>query len=338
VLEIVAIVLIGVALLVVAGRGLYRLWSRGGVDKSVAILVGGGVLLVAIGLGLPETGMPLWLRNTVDLMLVAAFSALVAYGELVSRYRDSPARLFGTLSTSLYLLTNIAGGIAALLIVHKLQVFTDASAKAPRLYAILLAGFAAVAFFRSSLFTMRVGGSDMGVGPSALLQSLLAATDREINRSQAKDRGNSIKDIMRDIDFAKAQLALPSLCFTLVENITAEEQKGLSDQIKSLASSDLSGEQKSVLLGAYLIRQVGANVLKVAVGALRQGLTTTTPGPTGATGAGATGATGGTGATGATGGATGATGATGGTGATGATGGATGATGATGGTGATGAT
>ena len=36
--EIAAIVVIGVALLAAAGWGLYRLWNRGGVDKSVAIL------------------------------------------------------------------------------------------------------------------------------------------------------------------------------------------------------------------------------------------------------------------------------------------------------------
>jgi len=223
-------------------------------------------MLLLLGLGLPRSAGEPW-SDVVDLAIVAWFAGFVAYGELVSRYHDRPAQLIGAPPTPLYLLINIAAGIAALLIVNKLGL--AANTKAPRLYAILLAGFGAVAFFRTSLFTMRIAGADIGIGPSAVLQSLLAAADRMIDRDQAQGRATDVAGIMRDIDFEKARYALPSLCFVLVENITPADQEGVNQQIERLAQAPgVSVDQKAIILGVYLIRQVGADVLDLAVQAL----------------------------------------------------------------------
>lgn len=239
-----------------------RIWA---IARSLIIILFGGIVLLVVGFYLPKTGGR-W-QTVWDLLIVAWFSGCVAYAELVSRYHDSPARLFGALATPLYLLLNIAAGVAALLIVLKLQVV--AHTQAPRLYAILLAGFGAIAFFRSSLFTVRIGETDVGVGPSALLHSLLGAADRIIDRDQAQGRATDVAGIMREVDFDKAQASLPSLCFALVENITPTDQEGVGTQIKRLATSaDISLDQKAIILGVYLIRMVGADVLDLAVQAL----------------------------------------------------------------------
>ncbi len=228
--------------------------------------LGGGVVLLFIGYGLPRSGVAPW-RGIVDLAIVAWFSGFVAYGELASRYHDSPTRLIGAPPTPLYLLINIAAGVAALLIVNRLGI--TLGTKAPRLYAILLAGFGAVAFFRTSLFTLRIADADIGIGPSAVLQSLLAAADRMIDRDQAQGRATDVSGIMRDVDFDKARKALPSLCFILVENMTPADQEGVSQQIERLAeAAGVSTDQRAIILGVYLIRQVGADVLDLAVQAL----------------------------------------------------------------------
>jgi hypothetical protein len=236
------------------------------VARSLIVILGGGLFLIVVGFWLPSSADEPW-RTIADLAIVAWFSGFVAYAELVSRYLDSPARLVGAPPTPFYLLINMAAGIAALLIVKKLGIFTGT--KAPRLYAILLAGFGAIAFFRSSLFTVRVGDTDVGIGPSALLQSLLSASDRMIDRDQAQGRATDVAGIMRDVDFDKARASLPSLCFLLVENITPADQEGVGGQIKRLAAAaDVSPDQKAIILGVYLIRQVGADVLDLAVQAL----------------------------------------------------------------------
>ena len=176
--------------------------------------------------------------------------------------------LLGAPPTPLYLLVNATAGIAAWLIVRNTGVLSTAGSH-QRLFEMLLASFGAVAFFRTSFFTVRVGGTDIGIGPSAVLQALLGAADRMLDRDQAQGRASDVAGIMRDIDFRKAQIALSSLCLTLVQNLTPDDQKGLSDQIKTLAdATDLSDEAKSVILGVYLIRLVGADVLYLAVQAL----------------------------------------------------------------------
>jgi hypothetical protein len=231
----------------------------------VALISGGAVIPLGLGLYLPKSSEEPW-RTLVDLFFVAGFSGLVAYGELVSRYRDSVVQLISAPPTPVYLLANIAAGIGALLIVHRLGIVSDT--RAPRLYEVMLASFGAVAFFRSSLLTVRVGGTDIGIGPSALLQALLGAADRMIDRDQAQGRGTDVAGIMRKVCFAKAQVALPTLCFTLVEDMAPSDQKGVSDQIRSLAEAADIRDAKAIILGVYLIRQVGADVLELAVQAL----------------------------------------------------------------------
>jgi hypothetical protein len=138
-----------------------------------------------------------------------------------------------------------------------------------RLYEILLASFGAIAFFRTSFFTARIGGADIGIGPSALLQSLLGAADRMIDRDQAQGRADGVAKIMREVEFRKAQAALPSLCFILVESLSVAEQQQGGEQIKQLVErKDIDDESKSILLGVYLIRFVGADVLEDAVSAM----------------------------------------------------------------------
>lgn len=45
-----------------------------------------------------------------------------------------------------------------------------------------MAGVSAMAFFRSSLFVVRAGDRDVGVGPSGFLQIFLTAADRAVDR------------------------------------------------------------------------------------------------------------------------------------------------------------
>lgn len=218
-------------------------------------------------------------KDAIEYCVVAGLSGLVAYGELLSRYRDDPRRLFGAGSTPAYILVNIGGGIAAVVIIRYTGALKDAHPL--RLYEILLASFGAIAFFRTSLFTARVGSTDIGIGPSAVLQSLLGAADRMIDRDQAEGRAEDVAGIMRAVDFAKAQVALPTFCFILVQNLTAEDQKAVAEQVKDLAAAtNVSDDAKAIILGVYLIRLVGADVLERSVRALGSNITKT-PAPSG---------------------------------------------------------
>jgi hypothetical protein len=57
---------------------------------------------------------------------------------------------------------------------------------------IFSAGFSAMVLLRSSLFTVRIGSQDVDTGPAAVLQQLLAALDRQIDRREGQLRQLSV--------------------------------------------------------------------------------------------------------------------------------------------------
>jgi hypothetical protein len=108
-----------------------------------------------------------------------------------------------------------------------------------------------------------------GIGPSTLLKSLLDASDLSINRGQATARADDVAPVMVDIVFDKAKTTLPTLCMTLVEGFPDDQRKQLGEQIAQLDSDPtVEPTAKTTILGAYLIRQFGAEVLARAVATL----------------------------------------------------------------------
>jgi hypothetical protein len=104
--------------------------------------------------------------DLVDYLVAALLGALVGGTELVSRYRDAPQSALLSRPAWLY-------------------VFLNASASA-------LALWLAMALFRTSLFTVRAGDRDVGVGPGSLLQTLRDAVDREVDRARGQARGSRL--------------------------------------------------------------------------------------------------------------------------------------------------
>jgi hypothetical protein len=203
--------------------------------------------------------------DIIGLAFVSFFSGLVGFSEIAQRYRDRPLRLLTVTPALIYIYINIAAGVGAFALVQEFQVFKGAHAA---LYDVMLASFGAVAFFRSSLFTARVGDADVDVGPATLLKGLLSVTDQLINRWQAGDRAQEIAQTMRTIDFDKAKDGLSILCLTSVEYITPEQQAAFGNAVKKLSTDVPDPVQRSILLGVYLTQLVGPEVLTRAVSAM----------------------------------------------------------------------
>lgn len=229
-------------------------------------------LLLVAAITLTQAAVFLWLKDQpfdrwtgAGFFCAGLFSGAVGFGELIARYRDNPDRLLGAPATAAYIAVNVAAGVAALALVRHFEVFGQASTPNAALKEVLLASFGAIAFFRSSLFTARIGEADIGIGPSTLLKALLESTDRLVNRAQAEDRAEDVGNCMAGIDFDKAKVALPALCFVLYEGLTPAEQTAVANQIADLAAQTIDPFAKSRILGVYLLRQVGASVLARAV-------------------------------------------------------------------------
>jgi hypothetical protein len=207
----------------------------------------------------------------VDYVVVALLGASVAVGELVTRYRDAPSQALRSAPALLYIALNAAASLAALSLVH---VFgwtfgvSPSNPEAVRWTQVLAAGFGAMALFRSSLFIVKVGGQDFGIGPGGVLQSLLSAADRGVDRWRGGKRDEAVKK-MKGISFAKAHGSLPAYCLQLMQNVSADDAKRLADQVELLANdSDMPEATKARVLSLLLMNVVGEEVVLKAVDTL----------------------------------------------------------------------
>jgi hypothetical protein len=209
----------------------------------------------------------------IDGLIVFLIGASVGIGELVARYRDEPMRAIRTRPAALYIVIN---GLASLFALVAIRTFgatpggNDPTA-AQRLTNLLLAGFGAMAVFRTSLFVVRVANTDIGVGPIAFLQILLGATDRGVDRKRASERAEKVVRIMGNLDPALAYTALPAFAIMLMQNLTLDDQKAIGDQVKGLArpDSEIPEQAKILNVGLLLMNFVGEEVLEDAVRGIR---------------------------------------------------------------------
>jgi mRNA-degrading endonuclease toxin of MazEF toxin-antitoxin module len=202
-------------------------------------------------------------------LVAAALGALVGATELISRYRDRPASLIRVVSTWAYVLINAGAGAAALLLMHIFGWDFGAAAGERGAIQVLVASFGSMALFRSALFTVRIHDQDVPVGPSTLLTALLAAADRGVDRMVAQTRSAKSREIMMHVSFKKSQLALPTLCLALLQNVSAEDQRDLRTAVDALAGSDMTDTQKALNLGLLLMNVAGPDVVSAAVRTLR---------------------------------------------------------------------
>lgn len=196
----------------------------------------------------------------------ASVGAMVGLAELLSRYRESRL-IWRSAAAYAYLGLNAAAAVVALHFFAK---------QFPRLDGLELAtasGVGAMAIFRTSLFVVRVGETDVAIGPGGFLQLLLTAADRGVDRLLGAGRSRVVAEIMNGVAFSKAYQALPVSCLNLVQGLPAAEQQTLGQDIRDLvANTDMADRIKSYNLGLLLVQAVGVDVLREAVVALAPSL------------------------------------------------------------------
>ena len=198
----------------------------------------------------------------LDWAAAAALGGIVGVSELISRYKDDPWAAIKSWPAIFYLSINSAASVGALLLMP------DGWLGLSRGMRILMAGISAMAFFRTSLFVVRAGDRDVGVGPSGFLQIFLGAADRAVDRKRAAARSDAVDKVMKGVDFAKAWKALPPYCLALMQNISPEDQRVLTRVVEDLDKRDAEPNVRALLLGIELINVVGVDVLTTAVESL----------------------------------------------------------------------
>jgi hypothetical protein len=207
----------------------------------------------------------------IDYVGVAVFGALVGLAELVSRYRDEPVRAVNNWPSYIYVAINSLISMGALTLIQAnwwQGPPKEAPGSSTRLMQVLLAGFGAMAFLRTSIFTLRIANQDIGIGPSAVVQALLRAVDSAVDRLRALDRDQAVTTTMAQVSFEKAYQLLPAHCLALMQNLPQEDQVALGRQVEAISRMNISDSMKARLLGLALLNVVGEEVLFTAVSSL----------------------------------------------------------------------
>ncbi len=208
-------------------------------------------------------------------LIVVSVAGLVGCGELVARYRDAPLDVLWHAPGWFYVAVNALAGLVALMTIDAFDWTFGAQTEASkRIIQVSTAGISAMAVLRSAVFTIRISGNDVPAGPSALMKIILDAADRAVDRGRAQRRSQAVQGIMQDVRFDKAIKKLPSDCFALMQNVSAEEQKAVLKEITSLENDDSLGNMpRSRQLGLVLMNVVGEDVLRQSVKALKAQIT-----------------------------------------------------------------
>jgi hypothetical protein len=205
-----------------------------------------------------------------DYLLVAVLGSVVGIAELVSRYRDAPWRAVRNSAAVWYVTLNALAAVSALALIRVFGLTFGGQGHAQqRTLQVLLAGFGALAFLRTSIFILRVGGRDIGIGPVTVLQVILFATDRDVDRRRAVERARAVTDALRGLSFAEVREALPIYCLTLMQNVPADEKAEVEQQLREITELRMEDALKANALGLALMNVVGQKALEAAAAAVR---------------------------------------------------------------------
>ena len=210
----------------------------------------------------------------LDFSAVFLLGALVGIAELVSRYRDAPWKVLTNGPAAAYIAVNGAAAAVAMGLIRAFGWKFGAAADTVRPTQVLVAGIGAMALFRTSLFTVRAGDKDIGVGPARFLQIFLDAADREVDRVRARSRSQHVGQLMDGLDYRKASEGLVPYCLALMQNVPKEEQERLREPLVLLDGATFDEAIKVRILGLHLMKVVGPEVLTGAVETLRERMKT----------------------------------------------------------------
>lgn len=204
-----------------------------------------------------------------DYLAVGALGAMIGFVEILSRYKDAPFKVSFSLPGVFYLLINALASVIALWAIRLFGIsFTDNpnwTAEMVRWLQVGVAGLASMTLFRSALFTFRIGDQDVSVGPNAILQVLLVAVDKEVDRMRGAIRAKIVEDAMKDITFEEAITNLPPVVLALMQNLSDKDKKEILDSVKIALESKAPERARIMTLGLNMINVVGEDILKAAI-------------------------------------------------------------------------
>ncbi len=203
--------------------------------------------------------MPLGVAYLVSVVL----GALVGAVEVFQRYRAEPFLALLNRWGGAYVAFNAVVAAAAFWVAVEAEALNSSSGTLTLLRWAAVAGFGSAALLRAKLLNIKLSdGKEVALGPEIVVQTFLAILDRELDRYRARRRFDTVRKLLLGVDFERAKLRLPLQVFQAMQTVTEEETQRLMNGVAEVDEmATLSSQDKSYLLGFYLLDLVGEDFL-----------------------------------------------------------------------------
>ena len=216
----------------------------------------------------------------MSLILIANYLIVFVIGfaysfiELLSKYKDG-SHIFQVSAGWIYMLLNGVISATAYYILNQWNIKVDEQ-NISEATKMIIAGVSAMVIIRSSIFSIKIVNSEIKKEVTPFIQVLLDWVNKKFDQKRAGLRLKEVKEIMKNVDFEKAELILPDLCITHMKTITYDDQKIIGakvEEIKKLINLENSKIDanfvKTLKLGMLLADTAGIGILKDAVEVLK---------------------------------------------------------------------
>jgi len=178
----------------------------------------------------------MYLGPVVSMML----GLTVGASEILSRYRDEPFTAVFTLPGICYLFLNGAVSLIAYLLLTAYGSAILPGVSKDHLFTSIVAGLSSMVIMRSKLFTLRTdNGEEYGVGPDAIIQTFLNATDRQIDRFRSQKRQKLVYEACKKIKNPAIAPDFFTIAIASFQNLSDSEKRELKDIIERLKEQKL---------------------------------------------------------------------------------------------------
>ncbi len=197
-------------------------------------------------------------------VIAVVIGVLVGAVEIFQRFRAEPLAAISNRWGVGYLVFN---GVVAALTFRVTIVFADLGPTTPTTDLMQWAattGFGAAIMLRAKLLNVQLSdGKEVALGPEIVVQSFLAVIDQQLDRQRAKTRFETVRELMDGIDFERSKIRLPIQIFQAMQRVTEEESEKLMAGVNEVDKMNtITLQDKSYLLGYYLLDMVGADFLR----------------------------------------------------------------------------
>ncbi|MFZ2030254.1 MAG: hypothetical protein WAU68_08100 [Vitreimonas sp.] len=197
---------------------------------------------------------------TRDYFAVFVLGAALGVSDVFSRYQEAPLRTLGSPGAITRIATNaLASGLALWLIKANPEALRTIPNPAAQ---IIAAGFGALVLLRVSI-RFRFSGQDLSIGPAELIDSILAAADRDANRSSALATALDAYEVRRLVLYNDVVRRLAPICIELPQTLSPTQKQTAYNDIKACVDrDDCEDKEKTLLILAIVARLVGWEVVK----------------------------------------------------------------------------